>query len=374
MRKSTLWWQTAGLVVMGLLFFVSLELMEHSFAFMGRGVAEALLQTTSNPFVGLFVGILATTLVQSSSVVTAMTVGIVAGGGVGVAEAIPIIMGANVETSVTNTIVSLGHITRTEEFRGAVAAATVHDFFNLIAVAVFFPLELTTQFLSRAASALASGLTGVGGVEWLSPVNVVVEPVAEVLITLAQANGVVVLLMGACLLFVALHYLVLLLKKLVLGRSERLIHRYIFGTPALSLLAGILITVMVQSSSITTSITVPLAAAGIVTVTQIFPFVMGANVGTTITALLAALVLASGGGADGVEALEVAFAHLCFNVFGVLLLLPSQRIRRVPVRLAERLGTLAVKNRMYAIAYIALVFFIIPFLVILATRHLDLSF
>ena len=94
------------------IFFVSISLMGASFKFFGKGFAEQLLSTTSNPFVGLLIGVLATSLVQSSSTTTSMVVALVAGGALDVAGAIPIIMGANIGTSVTNTLVSVGHIGR----------------------------------------------------------------------------------------------------------------------------------------------------------------------------------------------------------------------------------------------------------------------
>lgn len=365
--------QVAGLLFVLMLFFVSLELMGSSFKLMGQGFAETLLQTTSNPFIGLFIGILATSLIQSSSTVTSMIVGLVAGGGLTVSGAIPIIMGANVGTSVTNTLVSLGHIARKDEFERAMGAATVHDFFNLLSVAIFFPLELATGFLARAANVLATGLSDLGGAALFSPVQAVTKPIAGWVIDLAQTNGAIVLLLGVVLLFVSLRYLVLFLKALMLGRSERLINKYLFGPAPLALMFGTLVTMMVQSSSITTSITVPLVGAGILTVTQIFPFVLGANIGTTVTALLAALVLAGSGNAAGTAALQVAFAHLCFNAGGVLLILPIKQVREIPIRMAEKLGTLVVKNRAYAFGYVVAIFFLIPLLVIFATRNLDTS-
>ena len=81
---------------------------------------------TSNPLVGLFTGILATTLAQSSSTITSIAVGLVASRALTIEGAIPVVMGANIGTSVTNTLVSMGHITRKEEFRRALAGATVH--------------------------------------------------------------------------------------------------------------------------------------------------------------------------------------------------------------------------------------------------------
>ena len=363
-----------GLIAVLFVFFVSLELMGESVKLLGKGFAENLIRSTTNPFVGLFIGILATSLVQSSSTVTSLTVGLVAGGGLTVAGAIPIVLGANVGTSITNTIVSLGHITRKDEFGRAMGAATVHDFFNLLAVAIFFPLELTTGFLSRSAQGMAFGLADMGGTELLSFLDVVTAPVAGLLINLMQHNGVLVLILGGLCLFLSLRYLVILLHALLSGRSEHLMNKYLFGAAPIALIFGALVTIMVQSSSITTSITVPLVGAGIVTVSQIFPFVLGANIGTTITALLAALVLSGGNNPQGIATLQVALVHCLFNCSAVLVFLPFKRLRQIPIRMAEWLGTLVVRNRAYAFGYITLIFFVLPLIIILLTRNLDTSF
>ncbi len=107
-----------------------------------------------NPFAGLLVGTLCTALIQSSSTITSIIVGLVAGG-LPVAIAVPMIMGANIGTTITNTLVSLGHVKNREEFQRAFAAATIHDFFNLISVIIFLPLELATRFLEKAGLFLA---------------------------------------------------------------------------------------------------------------------------------------------------------------------------------------------------------------------------
>jgi len=120
--------------------------------------------------------------------------------------------------------------------------------------------------------------------------------------------------------------------------------------------------------------------AGILTVSQIYPFVLGANVGTTMTAIVAALVLASAGepgsaeALRGVAAVKVALAHLFFNLYGIALFLPIRRLRQIPIRLAERLGDLAVKNRVYALGYLATVFFAIPLITIVGTRNLEFTY
>jgi len=128
------------LIVFLYLFLLSISLLGASMKMFGKGFAETLIATTSIPLVGLFIGVLATSLIQSSSSTTAIVVGMVGGDILTVSNAIPIIMGANIGTSVTNTLVSLAHINRSVEFRRSFSASTVHDIFNLLAVLVIFHL------------------------------------------------------------------------------------------------------------------------------------------------------------------------------------------------------------------------------------------
>src|SRR5688572_32986229 len=98
--------------------------MTSSLQHLGRNVAETILLATSNPFTGLFIGLLITAMLQSSSTTTALVVALVASGSITLQSAVPIIMGANVGTTITSTIVSLGFINKKKEFRRAVAAGT----------------------------------------------------------------------------------------------------------------------------------------------------------------------------------------------------------------------------------------------------------
>ena len=250
-------------------FFLSISLMGTSFKFFGHGFAERLLATTANPFVGLFIGVLATSVVQSSSTVTAMTVGLVAGGALSIQGAIPIIIGSNLGTSVTNTLVSVGHISRPEEFRRAFAAATVHDFFNLILVVVFFPLQLFTNVLGHASSLLTEVLKESGGLQLVNPIKTIVEPAVTIIGRGTSESGALMLLIAVGLLFLSLRYLVVVLKSLVIGRIEHFFNQTLFKTAPRALVLGILTTIAVQSSSITTSLAVPLAGAGILSLMQI---------------------------------------------------------------------------------------------------------
>ena len=347
--------------LLGLLyvFFVSISLMGASFKFFGAGFAEQLLLSTANPFVGLFIGVLATSLVQSSSTTTSMTVALVSGGALDVSTAIPIVIGSNIGTSVTNTLVSVGHISRPAEFKRAFAAATVHDFFNLLSVLILFSLQLTTNLLGTAATFLAEQFKESGGLELVNPLKLIVTPAVTLITTLTAESGTIMLIIAGTLLFLALRYIVLNLRVLMLGRVERFFDTILFKNVFAAMLLGLILTVLVQSSSITTSLVVPLAGAGILTLRQIFPFTMGANVGTTLTAMLAALVTGSE------AAVTVAFAHLLFNVFGIILIWP---IRSVPIYLAEALANWSVKSKLIPLAYVGLVFFLIPLALIYFVR------
>ena len=93
------------------LFFLSLEMMTGALKSFGD-ISNTLIGTAKNPFVGLFIGILATSIIQSSSSTTSIVVGMVAANALSIDTAIPIIMGANIGTSITNILASLPQIKR----------------------------------------------------------------------------------------------------------------------------------------------------------------------------------------------------------------------------------------------------------------------
>ena len=186
------------------LFLFSLELMGTSLKMFGEGMAETLIATTTNPLVGLFIGILATSIIQSSSSTTSIVVGLVAGGALNVANAIPIVMGANIGTSVTNLLVSMGQINRNIEFKRALSAAIVHDFFNVMAVIILFPLQHATNFLGKAATFLGENFQNIGGLEFLSPVKALTKPVVTDLVKVVGEKPWILLVLSLLCLLIAL--------------------------------------------------------------------------------------------------------------------------------------------------------------------------
>lgn len=343
-------------------FLVSIGLLGKAFKLFGGGIVESMIQDASNPLIGLFIGILATTLVQSSSSTTSLVVALVGSGTMPVATAIPVVMGANIGTSVTNTLVSLGHLTRSREFHRAFSASTVHDFFNIMAVLILFPLQWSTNILGWGADVLSQAFQQVGGLSFASPLKLATEPAVKGIVHLCNEQPVVLLVISLMILFASLRYLVVVLKSLVLAKIEALFDQVIFRNAARAMFFGLLLTTLVQSSSITTSLAIPLAGAGILTLHQIFPYTLGANVGTTVTAMLAALAVGE------IAPITVAFAHLLFNMLGIGLIWPLRPVRRIPIRLAEGLSDLAQHSRLIPMAYIILCFYALPFVAIILLR------
>jgi sodium-dependent phosphate cotransporter len=343
-------------------FLVSIGMLGKAFKMFSGGFVGGLIESASNPLLGLFVGILATTLVQSSSTTTSLVVALVGSGSMPIATAIPIVMGANIGTSVTNTLVSLGHIGRGREFERAFAASTVHDFFNILAVIALFPLQLATNFLGILSTQMANLFAEVGGLTFASPLKLVTGPAVKAAATLLDGHPWLLLISALVIMFASLRYLVVALKSIVLGRVEAFFDQTLFANAGRAMFFGVLITVLVQSSSITTSLAVPLAGAGILTLMQIFPYTLGANIGTTITAILAALAVGE------ISAVTVAFAHLLFNICGIVLIWPLPAIRRIPLNVAGGFAAVAANHRWIAIAYILVCFYAVPFAAIFVLR------
>ena len=355
------------------LFLVSIGMIGTGFKGLGRGFAEQLMSSNAAPLIGLFIGILATSLIQSSSTTTSIVVGMVAAGTFGedpivaVATAIPYIMGANIGTSITNTIVSLGHIVNKNEFRRAFEASIVHDFFNVLSVLILFPLQLYFGVISKTANWMASLFLGAGTFTFKSPVKMMTKPAVDAIKDFFQMQDIInhnwlLIFAALILLFISLRFLTILIRSLVMERLEAFFDSHIFKTWLRAMGFGVFITILVQSSSITTSLMVPLAGAGILQLRQIFPYTLGANIGTTITALLASLVA-------GTHApLAVAFGHLAFNIYGILLIWPIEKIRNIPIKMSEKFAAIAVRNRMVPMVYILVVFFLIPLTLIFIVR------
>lgn len=356
-----------AVLILVYLLIVAVSLIGTGFKQATADRAAELFQFATNPFMGLIIGTVSTALIQSSSTVSSIIVGLVAGG-LPVSTAVPMIMGANIGTTITNTIVSLGHVGDDDEFERAFAAATVHDFFNLWSVVIFLPLEIAFHPLEKIGGWLAEGMLGGKSVA-VSDFNVIealTKPLVGFIKELTsglgpKVGGVVLIVVGIVVIVLVITWIGKLLKGLMVGRAKDILHAAIGRGPVAGILSGTIITILVQSSSTTTSLIVPLAGAGILTLKQVYPFTLGANIGTTITALLAATAVT---GAAAFPALQIALVHLTYNVLGVVVIYGIPIFRNIPLRNAEALARLTRKSKSVALGYIVLVFFVIPLIAV----------
>jgi sodium-dependent phosphate cotransporter len=266
----------------------------------------------------------------------------------------------------------MGFFRRKKEFGRAVAGSTVHDFFNMLATLVFFPLEWAFGPLEWIATKCAHGFMSFGQMTFTSPVKTVVGPPKHIIVDfLTKTVGLdkkvaapIVLALAAVFLFLALKYLTRTMKKLLMGKLATIFDKTLKRGGVTGIIVGAITTGIVQSSSVTTSLLVPLVASGLIDVAQAFPLTLGANIGTTVTAVLASFT-------GNVSGVIVAFEHVLFNIIGVVAIYPIPPLRRIPIRLAERLGKTTEKSRKVAFIYIVGTFFVIPIAVILISGLLS---
>lgn len=417
------------------LFICSLDILATSFRLMAGKAAGSIFRENPllmNPVVGLMMGVLFTVLVQSSSTCTSVIVSMVSSGVLTVEGAIPMIMGANIGTSLTNTLVSFSQLTDRDQFERAFAGATVHDCFNWLTVFVLLSLEVCTGYLFKLTGWLTEHLETVGSEDSYSigSVNLlgtITKPLTDRVVQIQKAvlkcwalggcqddrllkiwcdnevksgefpslinatnlvneskercvfllnlEGLSDLYLGLILFLVALLclstcliFIVKLLHSLLQGTvadlAKKTINSEVPGLPWLSgyiaILAGAVLTFLVQSSSVFTSTITPLVGIGLISVDRMYPLTLGSNIGTTTTALLASL------SADPTmlrSSLQIALCHLTFNIHGIMLFYPIPAMRW-PLGMCKVLGRTTAKYRWFALVYLALMFLIFPGLVI----------
>ena len=169
-----------------------------------------------------------------------------------------------------------------------------------------------------------------------------------------KVAGGVCLFLSLVILCVCLVGLVSVLQKMLLGTSTRIIYKATNINGYLAILIGMGLTILVQSSSITTSTLTPLVGMGVIQLEQMYPLTLGANIGTTFTAIMAALV------SDKITAMQTALAHLFFNISGILVWYPIPRMREIPLNMARTLGKTTRVWRGFPLAYIIVAFFLVP--------------
>lgn len=338
---------------------------------LGSSRIQGLFNLATNPLVGVMVGILATAALQSSTTTTAITVTTVGLGAVSVPVAIPIILGANIGTTVTVFIVAFSYIGHRQEFRRAFASAATHGMFNLLLVLLMLPIEWAFQPMQRISAALATSEFG----DVLVPSNsgafvtVIFQPLVDLIgtrgligmFTTPVAGAALCLVLGTALILFGVRIVSEQLRTLTSATTRTLLERSSGASDALGFLTGAGGTMVLQASSVTVSSLLPFAASGSLKLREILALTMGANVGTTLSSLLIALTLS---GDLGTFALQAAIVHLLFNVLGTLLVLLFPPYRNLILFLSRRLADLAEKSYVISFGLLLTFFLLVPAVVI----------
>jgi solute carrier family 34 (sodium-dependent phosphate cotransporter) len=160
-------------------FLVGLDFLGTGAKVMSGCAAGSLFGDDVNPIAGLMVGVLATVLLQSSSTTTSLVISLVGSGVISTKQGIYFIMGANIGTTVTNTLVSCAHLGVADELERAFAGATIHDAFNYLTVAVLLPVEVATGYLFYLTKAMVKNYQSKEGEDWEGPIAKYVEPIGK---------------------------------------------------------------------------------------------------------------------------------------------------------------------------------------------------
>ncbi|ELU16545.1 hypothetical protein CAPTEDRAFT_108894, partial [Capitella teleta] len=388
-----------GLVALLFFFICSLDLLSSAFTLIGGRSAGGAFSNPliQNPICGLMIGVIATAFLQSSSTSTSITITMVASGLLDVPTAIPIIMGSNIGTSVTGILVSVTQAGDREVFRKAFSAATVHDMFNWLTVIILLPVEIMTGYLFHLTTVLvnAADLTTGGGdqkflkvitepfTDWIVQVDKkVLDDIATgkpgsneasllkiwceydiynvTLNATNQASNASLSVRGEDQMFVYGRLLFHYMHRCICSISY-VVPKLNYGSPFQVRICfkdqASIVTMLVQSSSVVASALTPLVGLGVVSVERVYPMMLGANIGTTSTAILAAFA-ASG---DSIRAsFQIAMCHLFFNLTGIIIWFPIPFMRRVPINLSKFLGNVTAQYRWFAVLYLLMMFFFIP--------------
>jgi solute carrier family 34 (sodium-dependent phosphate cotransporter) len=409
--------------IVGLVFFLywflfSLDLMSTGAKVMCGCRGGMMFASSINPISAVMLAALTTALLHSSSTTTSIIVALVSEGAITVQEGVYLVMGANIGTTITNDMVALAHFKNVEELERAFSAACLHDIFNILTVAVLLPFELLTGYLEMVTKLIVDGAETKAGDDWEGPMALYVKPLTKkfiisntkaILLTAEnemacedfypttcvdglpesaaachqgfvacdkssgecpmwfregatlrddKVAGGVTFAVSLIMIYICVVAMMAIAQWLLKGLTTRVVYKVANVNGYFGIALGAGMTMLLQSSSLTTSILTPWVGIGVIRIEQMYPLTLGANIGTTLTAILSALV------ASGLDPLQVALAHLFFNITGVLLWYPIPHLRRFPIFLAKKVGKGVAVFRPLAIIYILVVFVLVPLLVL----------
>lgn len=344
------------------LFLFSLDLLSNAAVKTHGFIDKEVIESLNNPFISFAIGLFLTAIFQSSSLTTSLTVVLVGKSLIGFKAAIFIMMGANLGTTITSMIISLGHLSSAKGFKKAISCALLHHNFNLISILLFFPLEYFFGLFSNTTNLIVTKL-GFKFENFHQSSNFF-EFNIEKFNTFLHANfpSWMIFLFGILLLFISIRLFISLLKVALLTRFDEKIESYFFGNQLVSLFSGLGITALIHSSTVVTAFLVPYTATSKISLKKAYPFIIGANIGTTFTAIVAAL-------SSNSLAMSLAFAYFLFNFLGLISFYPTQFQRNIILKPAKYMGKAISRNPLLLFVYVLLVFFVIPFITIALSRN-----
>lgn len=215
-----------------LIFFLfAIKLLVASLGSFTDVLQSTILTTSLDPFIGLFIGLLVTAIIQSSSTTSTMTVAMVATGTLTIQESVPIILGANIGTTLTSTIVALGFISDRFAFRKAISAGIIHDFYNIVLVLILFPLEIYYGVLSKMSIYLQEALNGSGTINSGFRLDKLFDFGLIRFVVGIVNNQFVLMAIAIVALFASIKLLTNVIQKSIIGDSRSKLRSFIFEKP-----------------------------------------------------------------------------------------------------------------------------------------------
>lgn len=345
------------IVIATCIFFVSLWTLKLACDISVKNYVGDIIRATENPFVGLFIGLFATALAQSSSAIISVTIIFTSSGLMHLHHAVPIVMGANIGTTLTSSFFAISYLSHKKQFQKAVSAATLHDFFNLFTALILFPLEYYFQTISLVAQHLSQYTF-----KYIVTQNTSLIPNTHPssfgwVNSFIYEQSYIPVIFSFFLVLVSLKIISLKLQNITLRNNDATLLKMMLKSNINSLLSGLFITSVVQSSSIITSVMIPWVVEKKISLKNLFPFLMGVNLGTTVTTFIVAI-------GQNEDAMSLAFVHGLFNFIGILLFFPRKPFRNIPLWCVKKLSECIWKNKLIGLMYILLIFFLIPYILI----------
>jgi sodium-dependent phosphate cotransporter len=369
------------------LFVTALEGIGFGFKLMFNEWAQIILSLVESgvaAYVGLAIGVLATTLMESSSAVIATTMMSMAGmveAGLPIPSAItfgiPMVLGANVGTTAGNTITlfALRRSTTREEFNETIPGVLVDDIYKILSIAVFFPLEIATGFLSRIVSSLGYVLFEILNLEEIFAIfentvidilitEPIIKPLGRIFTSFLSPrfSGIIFFAMWFGVVILAIDYLITRGLKTLIKTDWADRVSSAFQSSFKSFITGFSLTWLVGSSSIGTSLAIPMLATKVVDLNRVYPYLCGCTLATTVD-----LAQIYGYIAGGVIGLMLGMAHVLLNLFSLVIWLFSP-LRIVPIMISKKIGNF-IASKPYSpillVAYVVTIFIIAPLLVII---------